>query len=232
MVGEALLSAAVGSLLWLDRFQAVQGMLCRPLVCCPVVGLVAGDLAAGTFSGIVYELLWLCRPPVGGFIPADTTLGAMVCAGIAAGIRNESQVPVESLVCLSFLISLPICFLGRRAERPLRFALGVLAETAEQDLIEHGERRFYRHVLGALGVGYLVAFALLFPALLCGTLLTGAVVPLVPGWAWSGFGLGYYLIPMVGLAELASQFDVSSDWVLFAIGLVLGITGSVVLFHP
>ena len=68
-----LLRAGMAVILGLDRTAALQIMISRPLVAGPLVGLLLGDPASGLTIGMLLELLWLCRLPVGANIPHDDT---------------------------------------------------------------------------------------------------------------------------------------------------------------
>ena len=57
----------------LDRVALVQMMISRPLVAGPLTGLVLGKPLLGLEVGMLLELLWLGRLPVGAAIPPDDT---------------------------------------------------------------------------------------------------------------------------------------------------------------
>ena len=133
MIQQSLLAGAVGGLLWLDRFQLCQVMISRPIVAAPIVGWSVGDTAAGVAAGILFELLWLRIPPVGGFIAPDVTMASIATAAVAAGVRSSTDVGVTAGVFLSFLFLLPLCVVGKKVDELLRLGLGKIAGFAERD---------------------------------------------------------------------------------------------------
>ena len=64
-----LLAAVLGSIAYLDRTATFQLMLHRPLVVATLMGAVFGNMAAGAQVGVVLELIYLARLPVGASIP-------------------------------------------------------------------------------------------------------------------------------------------------------------------
>ena len=114
MMREVLLTGAVGGLLWLDRFQIFQVMISRPIVAAPLVGWIVGDINSGLASGLIFEMLWLRRPPLGGFIGPDVTLASIAVSSVSAAVRSETGVDLLPVVLMSFLLLFPVSFLGTR----------------------------------------------------------------------------------------------------------------------
>ena len=69
--------ALVGGILGLDRTAAGQFMISQPIVAGPLTGWILGDMAAGLVIGAILELIWVLDMPVGAFVPADSTIGAV-----------------------------------------------------------------------------------------------------------------------------------------------------------
>src|SRR5512144_793268 len=84
MVLAILGIALAGGVIGLDRTAAGQFMVSQPIVAGPLTGWLLGDTAAGVVVGAVLELIWLLDMPVGTFVPADATLGAVSATAIAA----------------------------------------------------------------------------------------------------------------------------------------------------
>jgi mannose/fructose/N-acetylgalactosamine-specific phosphotransferase system component IIC len=76
--------ALVGGLIGLDRTAAGQFMVSQPIVAAPLAGWLLGDATAGLIIGAMLELIWVLDMPVGGFVPADTTVGAVTATAVAA----------------------------------------------------------------------------------------------------------------------------------------------------
>jgi PTS system mannose-specific IIC component len=72
-VSEYLFAGGISLLAGIDRTAAMQFMVSRPIVAAPVTGLVLGEPLVGLQVGVLIELLWLGRLPVGAAIPPDDT---------------------------------------------------------------------------------------------------------------------------------------------------------------
>ena len=84
LVGDYLLAGLVAMLTGLDRVALVQIMISRPLVAATLTGWVLGNPLIGMEIGMMLELLWLGRLPVGAAIPPDDTQ-------VAVGAIQESR---------------------------------------------------------------------------------------------------------------------------------------------
>ena len=83
MIKEAFCAGTLGALLWLDRYQIGQIMISRPIVVGPIIGVALGDIPLGLAVGVLFEVLWLRRPPIGGFIAPDVTFSTAIASAVA-----------------------------------------------------------------------------------------------------------------------------------------------------
>lgn len=82
-----IMIVVVSILSGLDRTALAQTMLSRPLVCSCIAGYVLGIFVPALQIGIMLELLWLMRLPVGATIAPDDTqaaIGAVVLVKLFA----------------------------------------------------------------------------------------------------------------------------------------------------
>jgi mannose/fructose/N-acetylgalactosamine-specific phosphotransferase system component IIC len=61
LIGATLL----GALILLDRWQVGEFGLSQPIVACPLLGLVYGDVGAGLYFGMALQLAWMAALPLG-----------------------------------------------------------------------------------------------------------------------------------------------------------------------
>lgn len=230
MIHQSLLASAVGGLLWLDRFQFCQVMISRPIVAAPIVGWSVGDVAAGAAAGIIFELLWLRRPPVGGFIAPDVTMASVATAAVSAGIRSSTDVGVTAVVFLSFLFLLPLCFVGRKVDELVRLGLGRIARVSEAAQLEGRDRILSVHFLAALALGFSAAFVVLVPTIICFTFLLGLILPALPQSMIRALGFGFYVVPLVGAADCVLGLEQSRHKVFFVAGLIAAVVVGFVLY--
>lgn len=229
MIEEALIAGAVGGLLWLERFQAFQLLIARPIVAAALIGGILGDLAAGLASGVLFELLWLRRPPVGGFIPPDVTLASVVTAAVAAGLRSDPKVNLTATVFLCFVVLLPVCFVGRKLDERLRLGLDKLSRFAAGTQAEGTDTGVWPYFAVALGLGFLIAFTFITPVVLVGIYVLSHVVSALPTAVERAFSFGYFVVPLVGVADLLVGLDEKENLILFAIGFLAAIAGALLV---
>ncbi len=229
MIHEALLAGAVGSLLWLDRFQLFQVQISRPLVSAPLVGWILGDLSAGLASGLLFEMLWLRRPPVGGYIPPDSTLASIATAAVSAVVRAHSGLPLTATVFFSFLFMLPVAHLGKKLDGFLRVGLGVLALRAEAVQRRDPERGIYIYGLTALALGFSCALAALFSVIVLGTVIMQELARFIPPLYIKACAYGFYVVPLVGVADMMAGPQQARYVLLFVLGFAAFLGGSVLL---
>jgi PTS system mannose-specific IIC component len=215
VVADYLMAGLVAMLTGLDRVALVQLMISRPLVAGPLTGWVLGDPLIGLEVGMLLELLWLGRLPVGAAIPPDDTqvaVGATVLALTMGGFLDLSGMP---LVILSVLIAIPLGKFGQVFDRLARHANDRLALSGQRALESGNVGSLERkHLFG------LVSFALASLATACvivliGSFVLSSVAPLLIGAVReAGLSLQYSLI-LVGAAALLGTINVNRSLSLF-----------------
>lgn len=215
IVADYLLAGLVAMLTGLDRVALVQIMISRPLVAGPLTGLVLGNPLIGLEVGMLLELLWLGRMPVGAAIPPDdtqVTVGATVLAFSMGQMLDLTGMP---MVILAVLVAIPLGKFGQIFDRLARHVNDRLAASGLQALSNGdtiGLER--RHLMG------LVSFALASLATACVIVLVGSVIllytapHLIGAVREAGLSLQYSLI-MVGAAALLGTINVNRSISLF-----------------
>ena len=79
---EVILLAIVTFIFAIDQFSLTE-VAYRPMVACPIIGAILGDVQTGLVIGGTYELMMIGNMPIGGAQPANAVLGA-ICAMIFA----------------------------------------------------------------------------------------------------------------------------------------------------
>lgn len=74
---EIILLAIVTFIFAIDQFSLTE-LLYRPIIACPVIGAILGDLNTGLVVGGTYELMMIGNMPVGGAQPPNAVLGGIV----------------------------------------------------------------------------------------------------------------------------------------------------------
>ena len=79
MLVQAILVGLVGAFGCLD-YQLGTLYAFRPIVLCPLVGLVLGDLQTGLAVGASLELLFMGSISIGAYVPPNETVGGVLPA--------------------------------------------------------------------------------------------------------------------------------------------------------
>ena len=74
---EIILLAIVTFIFAIDQFSLTE-LLYRPIIACPIIGAILGDLNTGLVVGGTYELMMIGNMPVGGAQPPNAVLGGIV----------------------------------------------------------------------------------------------------------------------------------------------------------
>lgn len=191
-----LIGAVIAILVGLDRTSALQMMISRPLVAGPLTGFVLGDVRTGLTIGMLLELLWLCRMPVGASIPYDDTQAAVGATTLTIALSNVMGKGLGLTLCV-LLVVLPLGKIGQVIERKVRSRNLRLTSAAQNSLHQGKLPAIERlHLFG------LVNFAL-------GALLIYAIIVVVGRW----------------LVMMASPFffgllTIQSEWIKVALILV------------
>lgn len=198
---EVALTAVWGGLMSLERRAFLQAMVSRPLVASTVTGALLGDVQAGLFVGLVFELLHLGGVSLGGAHPDHDTLPAVAGAALAAGLGDSvGGAATPAMWALSILLCAPF---GRA---------GLLLENR----LDARARKYFGRALTAAQAGDLRAAArqnlramwpqFVFYGLICGA--AAAFGPLVrpfeeglPAPVLRGLGWAY---PAMGVAAAAA----------------------------
>ncbi len=153
-----LLSGLVAVLCGLDRTAVLQLMLSRPIVAGPLTGLVLGSPLIGLQVGMLVELLWLGRLPVGASIPPDDTQIATGGTFLAVAFSSpDFSTPVTIIFCL--LVAIPLAKSGQFFDKMARRANNLLVKSAERNVLTGDLSTIDR--LHLVGIGHFALSSLL-----------------------------------------------------------------------
>ncbi len=227
-VAEYLTTGTLAVLLGLDRVAFLQCLVSRPLVAAPLTGWLLGVPLAGFEVGMLLELLWLGRLPVGAVIPPDDTQVAIGATALALTLERLLGLHGMPAVILCVLTAIPLGKVGtvsptswaRQAND--RLARQALAAAAAGDA-----RRIERLHLRGLGHFALAGLATCSVIVAAGTLLLYPLAPLLIGAVReTGLSLQYSFI-LIGAAVLLGTLNVSRGLFLFGVAFVATLLRSV-----
>ena len=97
---EIVLLAIVTFIFAIDQFSLTE-VLYRPIIACPIIGLILGDLKTGLVVGGTYELMMVGNMPVGGAQPPNPVLGGVVAMVFAV----KSSMGIEAALGASMIFA-------------------------------------------------------------------------------------------------------------------------------
>lgn len=212
---ELAIGAGVALVCGLDRTAALQIMISRPIVAAPLVAWLLGDIAVGLEIGLMVELLWLARLPVGAAIPPDDTQVAIAGTVLASSLGNFLGLTGLEYQLLCLLIAIPFGKFGQFFDRFARQYNGRKLEQADRYLEEGRFRALERaHLFGLCSFGLSALGTYL--VIICGGLLTIPLLAplLLPSLSATAPWLRLAL-PLVGIAVILGTINVNRALTLF-----------------
>lgn len=219
-VAEYLTTGTLAVLLGLDRVAVLQCMVSRPLVAAPLTGWLLGVPLAGLQVGVLLELLWLGRLPVGVVIPPDDTQVAIGATALVLTLERLLGLHGMAAVILCVLVAIPLGKLGQCADTRARQANDRLSRRALEAAAAGDARMIERLHLCGLGSFALAGLFTCAGIVAGGTLLLYPLAPLLIGTVnEAGLSLQYSFI-LIGAAVLLGTLNVARGLVLFAAAFV------------
>jgi len=212
--------AVIGGIIGLDRTAAGQFMISQPIVAAPFMGWVLGDTAAGMVVGAALELVWVLDMPIGTFVPADATIGAVSATAVAAiGSPGGAPLPV---IGFSILLATTLVPVTMKAEAMVRSWNSVLADRVQAVPGEKRGRALNRAQFTGLVFFFLksfVLYALFIPAGVVALASFGRL----PGFIHVALSLFVKLLPVLGVALVVRKLSVKVFDQFFFIGFLTAV---------
>ena len=216
MITVDLFSGALVALVCgLDRVAALQFMISRPIVAAPLAAWVLGEPMVGLQVGLLVELLWLARLPVGAAVPPDDTQVAIACSVMTIILGRSLPAAGIELVILCLLIAIPLGKVGQYFEHYARQYNVRLSKQVEL-AFERGSliAAEWQHLRGL--ISFSVAAVTTYAVILAGGLALVPLLwpllqePLIFSSGWLALAL-----PLIGIAVILGTINVSRAITLF-----------------
>jgi len=120
MVLGLTIGALVSLICGLDRVAILQVMISRPIVAAPLTALLLGDPVIGLQIGVMVELLWLARLPVGAAVPPDDTQVAIAGSVLVVILGQSLPASGTELLLLCMFVAIPLGKVGQYFDRYAR----------------------------------------------------------------------------------------------------------------
>ncbi len=214
-MSDLLIGALIALICGLDRTAILQVMISRPIVAAPLVAWLLGEPMVGLQIGMMVELLWLARLPVGAAIPPDDTQVAIASSVLAIGLGKMLNAPGIELLLLCLLVTIPLGKVGQYFDHFSRQYNVRLLSQAEKHLADgHLMLAEFQHLRGILSFS-LAAVGTYILILIGGFFLVPILWPLVgQPMVYSSSWLQLAL-PLVGIAVILGTINVSRALTLF-----------------
>ena len=96
---ELVLLAVVTFFFAIDQFSLTE-LAYRPMIACPIIGLILGDVKTGLVIGGTYELMMVGNMPIGGAQPPNAVLGGIVAMIFA--VKANMDINAALGACMIF----------------------------------------------------------------------------------------------------------------------------------
>ncbi|MEE4253303.1 MAG: PTS sugar transporter subunit IIC [Desulfuromusa sp.] len=215
MVISFSVGAVISLICGLDRVAILQVMISRPIVAAPLTALFLGEPLVGLQIGVMVELLWLARLPVGAAVPPDDTQVAIASSVLAIIMGKTLNASGPELLLLCLLVAIPLGKVGQYLDHYARQYNVRLIKKVDSALdrgsllgaeLQHlrGLSSFSLAAIGTYSIillGGLLAIPFLWPLL---------QQPLSYSSDWISLAL-----PLVGIAVILGTINVSRAITLF-----------------
>lgn len=216
LVADLTIGAVVALVCGLDRVAMMQIMISRPIVAAPMAGWLLGDVGVGLQIGLMVELLWLARLPVGAAIPPDDTQVAIAGTVLTIGMGSLLGQSGIEFILLCMLVAIPLGKFGQFFDRLARTnnrktieRFETAIDAGEQPPVESchlaGISRFALASLGTYAV--IIAGGILLIPILLPVLISG----LDDSASWL-----HLAMPLVGISVILGTINVSRALSLFS----------------
>lgn len=208
---QVILLAVVTFIFAIDQFSLTE-LLYRPIIACPIIGLILGDLNTGLVVGGTYELMMVGNMPVGGAQPPNAVLGGIVAMIFAV----KSGMDVNAALGASVIFAV----FGQYAVT-LTFTLmsGIMAgaDKAAENANPRGITNVNLLSMAILGGLFAILAVIAFVA---GTSASGALETLKTNASWfmGGLSAAGGMMRYVGFAILMKIMLADDMWGIYLAG--------------
>lgn len=213
MLVPALICAVCYEVFGLFDYQLGTLYGFRPIVVCPVVGLLLGNPATGLALGASLELLFLGSVSIGAYVPPDATSAGVLCTAYVILLGIEPDVAIG----LAMPIGTLVLAVGNLIQ-PIMNSLYTLAPK----FARQGEDKKIVAVHWACGlVSVPFNFVLIFCAVYFGSAAVAWIIDVVPSFILDGFSVAANILPVMGFAMLCRMIITKELVPFFFLGFLL-----------
>ncbi len=166
----------------------------RPIVLCPLVGVVLGDVQSGLVIGASMELLFMGSISIGAYVPPDEVVGGVLSCAFAISLGKGTEAAIA--------LAMPIATIALAISNFLNALMPVFVDMADK-FAERGNLTGVYAVHWGIGVGtMLVSFLLCSCGFYLGADAVQGILDWIPSFVLDGFGIAANILPAMGFAML------------------------------
>ena len=167
----------------------------RPIVLCPLVGLVLGDLQTGLAIGASLELLFMGSISIGAYVPPNETVGGVLACAFAISLGESTEAAIA--------LAMPIAVLTLSLKNIMRVIDPFFVDMADKFAAQGNVKGIYAiHFLLGNALGCVLYFILCSTAFYLGVDAAKGLLDMIPQFAIDGFGVAANILPAMGFAML------------------------------
>lgn len=193
MLVQAILVGLVGAFGCLD-YQLGTLYAFRPIVLCPLVGLVLGDLQTGLTVGASLELLFMGSISIGAYVPPNETVGGVLACAFAIQLGQGTETAIA--------LAMPIAVLALTIGNITSALFPVFVDMADRFALKGNVKGIYAVHLGMGFWGCIEYFLLCGGAFYLGSDAIQGMLDFIPPFVLAGFGVAANILPAMGFAML------------------------------
>ena len=190
-------SILIGLIAAFGAFDCQLGTLYafRPIVLCPLVGLVLGDLQTGLAIGASLELLFMGSISIGAYVPPNETVGGVLACAFAISLGESTEAAIA--------LAMPIAVLTLSLKNIMRVIDPFFVDMADKFAAQGNVKGIYAiHFLLGNALGCVLYFILCSTAFYLGVDAVKGLLDMIPQFAIDGFGIAANILPAMGFAML------------------------------
>ncbi len=203
---EVLLICFIAGIVSVDTASAWQVMISQPVVSCPIIGLIFGDLEIGLLMGILLELPWLINIPLGGVHGSEGNLGAIVATTLSIYLKSLEVNTDNIIVIITIMYSLVISRLGAYLVEYVRRANLTLIHLADRAAGQGDVNRITWLNSAGATYSFLMGFFLVGIGFSVGVVVLKPLAAFIHPEFNVAFGLAKYGLLGLGVGTVATLF--------------------------
>ena len=187
--------------------------LTRPIVICPLAGLLLGDIGTGCILGASLESLFMGISAIGGSIPSDWITTSFIASAYV--ILTDSS--IESAVAIAMPIGTIMTMFNTVA-----MVVVSAVQSFATNLISNNKVKAFEATAWAMTIfTYAINALIVFVAVLIGVESLQQLVSVAPDWVMNGLSAVSAMVMAVGFAILVSQILTGETVIWFFVGYIL-----------